>query len=77
MLTSAITIVIIDCMKPLETLDAAIEAAGGVSALARELGTTQATVSNWRMRGSVPNGWLMAIRLKYRKQLAQKQKTEA
>ena len=64
-------------MNPLETLDAAIDAAGGVSALARELGTSQATVSNWRLRGNVPTGWLVAIRLKYRKQLSKlKQKTE-
>ena len=59
------------------TADAAIDAAGGVSALARELGTSQATVSNWRLRGNVPTGWLVAIRLKYRKQLSKlKQKTE-
>lgn len=64
-------------MTPLETLEKAIQAAGGVSALARVLGTSQAAVSNWRMRGSVPGGWLAAMRLKFRKQLAKPTKEAA
>ena len=35
-------------------LDRAINHVGGVSALARLLGTNQSTVSNWRARGVIP-----------------------
>jgi len=35
----------------MELLDAAIKAAGGVSALARHLGVKPNTVSNWQVRG--------------------------
>ena len=34
----------------MEALTKAIDAAGGVVALAKAIGVTQATVSNWRMR---------------------------
>lgn len=38
----------------MEALTKAIDAAGGVSALARSIGVTQSAVSNWRARESVP-----------------------
>ena len=39
----------------------AIRLAGGLSLLARELGTTPQTVSNWRSRGAVPPAYALAI----------------
>jgi len=57
-------------MNDMETLEIAIAESGGFSALARALGTSQAVVSNWKMRGSVPPGWMAAIRLKFKRQLA-------
>jgi hypothetical protein len=56
-------------MNPMQTLEQAIEAAGGVSALARSLGVAQATVSNWKLRGSIPKGWLKVIQIQYKKHL--------
>ena len=47
-------------------LDYAISKEGGVTALAAALGVRQSVVSNWRMRGNVPDGWLAYLRLKYR-----------
>lgn len=57
-------------MNEIQTLEKAIELVGGVSALAKKLGTSQSTVSNWRMRGSVPAGWLKAIQLQFKRQLS-------
>jgi DNA-binding transcriptional regulator YdaS (Cro superfamily) len=46
----------------MENLDRAITLAGGVSALARELGITNPNaISNWRGRGRVPHAWSIVI----------------
>lgn len=42
-------------MQTKSPLDRAIEAAGGVSALAKQLGETVQTVSNWKGRGAPAN----------------------
>jgi hypothetical protein len=49
----------------MEELKHAIQAAGGVSALARALNVSQNRVSNWLTRGSVPDGWLEVIRMRF------------
>lgn len=49
----------------MEELKHAIHAASGVTALARALGVSQSRVSNWLTRGSVPDGWLQVIRMRY------------
>lgn len=49
----------------MEELKHAIQAASGVTALARALGVSQSRVSNWLTRGSVPDGWLQVIRMRY------------
>ena len=64
-------------MDDMKTLEIAITSAGGVSALARLLGTSQAAVSNWRMRESVPAGWMAAIRMKFKRHIAPKPTKEA
>lgn len=47
----------------MDELERAIELAGGVGALARQLGIKNANViSNWRARKSVPLPWLLLIR---------------
>lgn len=50
-------------------LDFAIESAGGVCKLARSLGVKQNVVSNWRLRGRVPAGWLTVLTMKYGKRM--------
>lgn len=49
----------------MDELKRAISAAGGVTALARLLGISQSRVSNWLTRESVPDGWLVVIRMKF------------
>lgn len=49
----------------MEQLKHAIQQAHGVTALARALGVSQSRVSNWLTRGSVPDGWLQVIRMRY------------
>lgn len=47
----------------MDELERAIELAGGVGALARQLGIRNANViSNWRSRKSVPLPWQLLIR---------------
>jgi len=38
----------------MEALNQACDAAGGVSAIASQIGVTQQAVSNWKKRGNVP-----------------------
>ena len=49
----------------MDELKRAISAAGGVTALARLLGISQSRVSNWLTRESVPDGWLVVLRMKF------------
>lgn len=49
----------------MDQLTYAITRAGGVRALATELGITQPRISNWIARGNVPDGWLTVLSLKY------------
>lgn len=49
----------------MQELKHAIQEAHGVTALARALGVSQSRVSNWLTRGSVPDGWLQVIRMRY------------
>jgi len=42
-------------------LDKAIEVCGGVTALARKIGTAQPVVSNWLTRRRVPAGRVLAV----------------
>jgi hypothetical protein len=51
----------------MDELNYAIRTAGGVSALARSLGISQSRVSNWLSRGSVPDGWLQVLRMRFPK----------
>ena len=48
----------------MEILQTAITAEGGVSKLARAIGTNPNVISNWHVRG-VPKGWLRLLELKY------------
>lgn len=47
-------------MRPMNILDQSIQAAGGVSALAKSLDLEPNVVSNWRTRG-IPIGWATAL----------------
>lgn len=60
----------------MEQLNFAIREAGGVTALAAALGIAQPRVSNWLARGSVPDGWLALLRVRFPMQQAQ-EKTPA
>lgn len=42
-------------------IEAAIAAAGGVTALAHRLDTTPQRIVNWRARGRVPAGMVLAV----------------
>ncbi len=48
----------------MEILQTAITAEGGVSKLARAIGTNPNVISNWHVRG-VPKGWQKLLELKY------------
>ena len=48
----------------MEQLQHAITEAGGVTALARELGIAQPRVSNWLVRG-VPDGWMAVLAMRW------------
>lgn len=63
-------------LDPLEVLEIAIAHERGVTRLARALSTedhtvNQNVVSAWRMRKIIHPGWLLALRLKYKKQIKQ------
>lgn len=45
----------------MSALDKAVKAAGGTSALAKKIGVTQAAVSNWKKRKSIPADRVLAI----------------
>lgn len=49
----------------MEQLKHAIAMAGGVTALAKELGIAQNRVSNWLTRCAVPDGWLTVLSMRY------------
>jgi hypothetical protein len=53
-----------DRVGDMEQLQHAIQEAGGVTALAKELGITQPRVSNWIARG-VPDGWMAVLSLRW------------
>ena len=48
----------------MEQLQHAITEAGGVTALAKELGIAQPRVSNWLVRG-VPDGWMAVLAMRW------------
>ena len=48
----------------MEQLQHAIIEAGGVTALAKELGIAQPRVSNWLVRG-VPDGWMAVLAMRW------------
>ena len=48
----------------MEQLQHAITEAGGVTALAKELGIAQPRVSNWLVRG-VPDGWKAVLAMRW------------
>lgn len=54
----------------MNVLDHAIAKAGGVTKLAKALGLRQNRISNWRIRGGVPDGWLTVLQLLYPQQHA-------
>ena len=45
----------------MQPLDRAIEAAGGLTKLALRCGVSPSVVSNWKRRGSIPPGRVIAI----------------
>ena len=49
----------------METLDHAINAAGGITRLAEKLGIRPNVISNWRMRNSVPRAWEMVLQSRF------------
>ncbi len=53
-----------DKVRGMEQLQHAIEKAGGVTALAKELGIAQPRVSNWLVRG-VPDGWMAVLSMRW------------
>jgi hypothetical protein len=57
----------------MDILEIAIKEAGGTGRLAFLLDLKQNVVSNWRQRG-VPKGWEQVLRIKFKKQIAVKQK---
>ena len=57
----------------MNSLEIAIEAAGGVAKLAEKLDVKPNRIHNWRVRG-VPDGWLSVIRIKFKKQIAEAKK---
>jgi len=59
----------------MNSLEIAIEAAGGVAKLAEKLDEKPNLIHNWRVRG-VPDGWLSVIRIKFKKQIAEAKKLE-
>ena len=59
----------------MNSLEIAIEAAGGVAKLAGKLDVKPNRIHNWRVRG-VPDGWLSVIRIKFKKQIAEAKKLE-
>lgn len=48
-------------LGPMDALDKAVKAAGGVTSLADSLGVGQSAVSNWRKRRRVPPGHVIRI----------------
>lgn len=48
-------------LSPMNALDKAVKAAGGVTSLAESLGVGQSVVSNWRKRKRVPPGHVIRI----------------
>lgn len=53
-------------MPGMYELEYSINKAGSVGALAALIGVRQNVVSNWRMRNSVPEGWLAYLRLRFK-----------
>ena len=58
----------------MDILEIAIKSAGGTGRLAYLLDLKQNVVSNWRARG-VPKGWAKVIEMKFKKEIAEAQKT--
>jgi hypothetical protein len=51
-------------MYDIKSIDALIDALGGDTALASELGVSQPAVANWKARGEIPGGWHMRLMAK-------------
>ena len=49
----------------MKILEQAINSAGGISALAKDLGLKPNVVSMWKLRSSIPLGWASVLRYKY------------
>lgn len=48
-------------MFDITSIDELIEALGGDTAVASELGISQPAVANWKVRGEIPGGWHMRL----------------
>ncbi len=57
----------------METLEIAIQSAGGVGRLAEKLGIKANVVSNWRLRNSVPRGWELVLMDRFVRKAKRKQ----
>lgn len=51
-------------MYDIKTIDDLVDALGGDTALAAELGVSQPAVANWKARGEIPGGWHMRLMAK-------------
>lgn len=58
----------------MQILQHAIDTAGGVGKLAKELGVRQNVISNWKARERLPIAWSQLLELKYGKAKAKKRK---
>jgi hypothetical protein len=64
-------------MSAMNDLDQAIQAAGGVSALARTIGVkTPHSISMWKKRGAVPHAWSLVLGEFLKKQARKRKPTK-
>jgi hypothetical protein len=61
----------------MQILQHAIDTAGGVGKLAKELGIAQNVVSNWKARERLPIAWSQLLELKYGKPTRAKRRPAA
>ena len=53
-------------MYDIKTIDGLVDALGGDTVLARDLGISQPAVANWKVRGQIGAGWHMRLYAKIR-----------
>ncbi len=60
----------------METLEIAIQYAGGVGRLAEKLGIKANVISNWRLRNSVPRAWELVLTDRFVRKAKRRQQAE-